>query len=155
MFSKLKNEGQRVEIRVVFVHASTAPRIVETCKWFARNLPFVDHVALMGLENTGFAIANAEELWIDPVDYRFLDLGRVDGFDQDKAESKRDEGAVILRRLLASKRDTLEALELADRLFDACPRLVECLWKEGGHVFGVGSIRDCRAYSALACGLAI
>jgi hypothetical protein len=30
-------------------------------------------------------------------------LGRVDGFDQDKAESKRDERAVILRRLLASK----------------------------------------------------
>ena len=28
-------------------------------------------------------------------------LGRVDGFDQDEAESKRDERAVILRRLLA------------------------------------------------------
>jgi hypothetical protein len=24
----------------------------------------------MGLENTGFAIANAEELWIDPMDYQ-------------------------------------------------------------------------------------
>lgn len=66
---KLKDKGQRVEIRVV-LHALTAPRIVETCKWFARNLPFVDHVALMGLENTGFAIANADELWIDPVDYQ-------------------------------------------------------------------------------------
>ena len=59
-------------------------------------------------------------------------LGRVDGFDQDKAASKRDERAVILRRLLASKRDTLEALELADRLFDACPRLVEYFWKRAG-----------------------
>jgi His-Xaa-Ser system radical SAM maturase HxsC len=66
---KLKDKGQRVEIRVV-LHALTAPRIVETCKWFARNLPFVDHVALMGLENTGFAIANAEELWVDPMDYQ-------------------------------------------------------------------------------------
>ena len=28
-----------------------------------------------------------------------IDLGRVDGFDQDEAESKRDERAVILRRL--------------------------------------------------------
>src|SRR5580693_4799480 len=28
-------------------------------------------------------------------------LGRVDGFDQDEAESQRDERAVILRRLLA------------------------------------------------------
>ncbi len=82
-------------------------------------------------------------------------LGRVDGFDQDEAESKRDERAVILRRLLASKCDTLKALELANRLFDACPRLVECFRKEGGYVFGVGSIRDCRTYSASACGFAI
>lgn len=66
---KLKDQGQRVEIRVV-LHAITAPRIVETCSWLARNLPFVDHVALMGLENTGFALANAEILWADPVDYR-------------------------------------------------------------------------------------
>jgi hypothetical protein len=33
----------------------------------------------------------------------------VDGFDQDEAESKRDERAVIVRRLLASKCDTLDA----------------------------------------------
>ena len=82
-------------------------------------------------------------------------LGRVDGFDQDEAESKRDERTVILRRLLASKCDTLEAFELADRLFDACPCLVERFRKEGGHIFGVGSIRDCRTYSALARGVAI
>jgi His-Xaa-Ser system radical SAM maturase HxsC len=66
---KLKDRSQRVEVRVV-LHAITAPRIVETCKWLARNLPFVDHVALMGLENIGFALANSDELWIDPVDYR-------------------------------------------------------------------------------------
>jgi len=66
---KLKDRGQRVEIRVV-LHALTAPIIAETCRWIARNLPFVDHVALMGLENTGFAIANDAILWIDPIDYR-------------------------------------------------------------------------------------
>jgi His-Xaa-Ser system radical SAM maturase HxsC len=66
---KLKDRGQRVEVRVV-LHAQTAPAIAETCRWLARNLPFVDHVALMGLENTGFAIANEDLLWIDPVDYR-------------------------------------------------------------------------------------
>jgi len=66
---KLKDKGQRVEVRVV-LHAITAPRVVATCRWLARNLPFVDHVALMGLENTGFAIANDEVLWIDPMDYR-------------------------------------------------------------------------------------
>ena len=66
---KLKDRGQRVEIRVV-LHALTAPVIAETCRWIARNLPFVDHVALMGLENTGFAIANDAMLWMDPMDYR-------------------------------------------------------------------------------------
>jgi His-Xaa-Ser system radical SAM maturase HxsC len=66
---KLKDKGQRVEIRVV-LHAITAPRIGATCRWLARNLPFVDHIALMGLENTGFAIANDQLLWIDPLNYR-------------------------------------------------------------------------------------
>jgi His-Xaa-Ser system radical SAM maturase HxsC len=65
---KLKDRGQRVEIRVV-LHALTAPIIEDTGRWLARNLPFVDHVALMGLENTGFAIANDAMLWMDPVDY--------------------------------------------------------------------------------------
>jgi His-Xaa-Ser system radical SAM maturase HxsC len=66
---RLKDKGQRVEIRVV-LHGVTAPRLRETCAWLARNLPFVDHVALMGLENTGLALANQEVLWIDPVDYK-------------------------------------------------------------------------------------
>ncbi|RXH10625.1 radical SAM protein [Bradyrhizobium guangzhouense] len=63
---KLKDRGQRVEIRVV-LHALTAPIIEDTGRWIARNLPFVDHVALMGLENTGFAIANDAILWMDPI----------------------------------------------------------------------------------------
>ena len=67
-YLKLKDRAQRVEIRVV-LHRLTAPIIVETCRWIARNLPFVDHVALMGLENTGFAIANDAMLWMDPMDY--------------------------------------------------------------------------------------
>src|SRR5215469_2799502 len=52
------------------LHGVTAPRLRETCAWLARNLPFVDHVALMGLENTGFALANQDLLWIDPLDYQ-------------------------------------------------------------------------------------
>jgi His-Xaa-Ser system radical SAM maturase HxsC len=72
---KLKNAGQRLEIRVV-LHAITAPRIVETCRWIARNLPFADHVALMGLENTGFTLANDSILWMDPVDYA-MELARA------------------------------------------------------------------------------
>jgi hypothetical protein len=80
---RLKDKGQRVEVRVV-LHAITAPRLRATCEWLARNLPFVDHVALMGLENTGFALANEQLLWIDPLDYRDdlaagVDLLRVAG----------------------------------------------------------------------------
>ena len=65
---KLKDRGQRIEVRVV-LHSITAPRISETCRWLARNLRFVNHIALMGLENTGFALANADLLHIDPLDY--------------------------------------------------------------------------------------
>jgi His-Xaa-Ser system radical SAM maturase HxsC len=66
---RLREAGQRVEIRIV-LHSLTVPRIVETAEWIARNLPFVNHVALMGLENTGFAIANHAALWTDPIDYQ-------------------------------------------------------------------------------------
>ncbi|MES2279884.1 MAG: His-Xaa-Ser system radical SAM maturase HxsC [Pseudomonadota bacterium] len=65
----LKREGQRVEIRVV-IHKQTVERLVETCEFIARNLLFVDHVALMGLEITGFTRANLDKLWIDPYEYR-------------------------------------------------------------------------------------
>jgi len=74
---KLKDRGQRVEIRIV-LHAQTAPNIGDTCRWIARNLSFVDHVALMGLENTGFAIANESQLWMDPVDYQHALAGGVE-----------------------------------------------------------------------------
>jgi His-Xaa-Ser system radical SAM maturase HxsC len=60
---------QRVELRVV-IHGQTAPQLVEIAEFIARNLPFVEQVALMGLETTGFARANMDEVWIDPVDYR-------------------------------------------------------------------------------------
>jgi His-Xaa-Ser system radical SAM maturase HxsC len=60
---------QRIEIRVV-VHKQTAPHLVEIAEFISRNLPFVEQVALMGLEMIGFARANIDDIWIDPVDYR-------------------------------------------------------------------------------------
>lgn len=59
---------QRVEVRVV-IHKQTAPALVEIAEYIARNLPFVEQVALMGLEMTGFARANMDDVWIDPVEY--------------------------------------------------------------------------------------
>lgn len=65
----LKALGQRVEVRVV-ISRQTIDRLVPTCEFLARNLLFVDHVALMGLEITGFARANLDFLWVDPYEYR-------------------------------------------------------------------------------------
>jgi His-Xaa-Ser system radical SAM maturase HxsC len=59
---------QRIEIRVV-VHKQTAPALIEIAEFITRNIPFVDQVALMGLEMMGFARANIEDVWIDPVEY--------------------------------------------------------------------------------------
>jgi len=44
--------------------------LVQTCEFIARNLIFVDHVALMGLEMMGFTRANLDKLWIDPYEYK-------------------------------------------------------------------------------------
>jgi His-Xaa-Ser system radical SAM maturase HxsC len=65
----LKTYGQQVEIRVV-IHRQNYAHLPALAEFIARNLTFVDHVALMGLEMTGFAKANIDTLWIDPVDYR-------------------------------------------------------------------------------------
>ena len=45
-------------------------------------------------------------------------LGRVDGFENDEAESEGDERAEVLAGFLTSKRNPLEALQLANKLLD-------------------------------------
>jgi His-Xaa-Ser system radical SAM maturase HxsC len=65
----LKRLSQRVEVRVV-IHKQTIGRLPQLAEWICRNLLFVDHVALMGLEMIGFARANIDKLWIDPYDYK-------------------------------------------------------------------------------------
>jgi His-Xaa-Ser system radical SAM maturase HxsC len=65
----LKRERQRVEVRVV-VHKQTYEGLPRLAEFLARNLLFVDHVALMGLEIMGFTRANLDLLWIDPVEYQ-------------------------------------------------------------------------------------
>lgn len=60
--------GAQIEIRVV-LHRMTIPRLAQLAAFIYRRLPFVRHVALMGLEPMGFAKANRDQLWIDPEDY--------------------------------------------------------------------------------------
>lgn len=65
----LARVGVAVEIRMV-IHRYTVDRLVRFAEFLARNLPFVDHVALMGLEPIGFGRTNFEALWVDPTDYQ-------------------------------------------------------------------------------------
>ncbi|MFA5921765.1 MAG: His-Xaa-Ser system radical SAM maturase HxsC [Methylococcaceae bacterium] len=58
-----------VEIRIV-IHQKNYHRLPKLAEFIARNLLFVDHVALMGLEIMGFAKSNLKALWIDPYDYQ-------------------------------------------------------------------------------------
>jgi His-Xaa-Ser system radical SAM maturase HxsC len=60
--------GVAIEVRVV-VHKATYERLPRLAEFIVRNLPFVQQVALMGLEVTGFARGNYNALWIDPVEY--------------------------------------------------------------------------------------
>jgi His-Xaa-Ser system radical SAM maturase HxsC len=65
----LKRHRQKVELRVV-IHKQTYERLPQLAEFIARNLTMVDHVALMGLEITGFTRANLPALWIDPIEYQ-------------------------------------------------------------------------------------
>ena len=65
----LERCGLRVEIRVV-LHRWTVERLPQLARFLARNLPFVEHVAFMGLELAGFGRSNVDALWIDPHDYQ-------------------------------------------------------------------------------------
>ena len=65
----LKKLKQRVELRVV-IHKQTYEGLVDLAEYIARNLLFVDQVALMGLEMMGFTRANIDSLWIDPIEYK-------------------------------------------------------------------------------------
>lgn len=60
---------QHIEIRVV-VHKQTYRRLPELGEFIYRNCPFVEHVALMGLELMGYTKTNLEQLWIDPIEYQ-------------------------------------------------------------------------------------
>jgi His-Xaa-Ser system radical SAM maturase HxsC len=64
----LARQKQDIEIRVV-LHQQTIRRLGQLAQFIYRNLPFAKHVALMGLEPMGFAKANRDALWIDPLDY--------------------------------------------------------------------------------------
>ncbi len=58
-----------VELRCV-IHRQTYEGLPRLADFIARNLPFVAHVALMGLEPMGHVKMNLDALWVDPIDYQ-------------------------------------------------------------------------------------
>ncbi len=65
----LARYNQRLEVRIV-LHKQSIPRLTRLAKYIYKNLPFVEHVAFMGLEYIGYTPHNIEKLWIDPYEYR-------------------------------------------------------------------------------------
>lgn len=61
----LAEHDQDIELRTV-LHGMTLPRITQLCEFIGRNLPFVRHVALMGMEPMGLARTNMQRLRYDP-----------------------------------------------------------------------------------------
>ena len=61
--------NQRIEIRVV-LHKLSIERLFKLSEFIYKNLPYVEHVAFMGLEYIGYTPFNIDKLWIDPIDYQ-------------------------------------------------------------------------------------
>jgi len=65
---RLARLNSRIELRIV-LHKLTYKRLEALAKFIFMNIPFIEQVAFMGLEYTGYTPANDQLLWIDPVDY--------------------------------------------------------------------------------------
>jgi His-Xaa-Ser system radical SAM maturase HxsC len=74
----LAAQDQRIEIRVV-LHKQSIPRLTKLAKYIYKNLPFVEHIAFMGLEYQGYTPHNIDKLWIDPIEY-MDELGEAANF---------------------------------------------------------------------------
>jgi len=64
----LARVGICVELRTVIMQSNYS-RLEKWAEFVYRTFPFVDHVALMGLEPIGLAAENINKVWIDPADY--------------------------------------------------------------------------------------
>lgn len=59
---------QFIEIRFV-ITKKNYNRLLSFSEFIYRNFPFVSHVAFMGMEITGFANDNFDDVWVDPTEY--------------------------------------------------------------------------------------
>lgn len=63
-----KDFGLDVEIRII-LEKPVVEHLWELTDFILQNLPFVKHVAFMGLEVTGYTKANLNSVWMEPLDY--------------------------------------------------------------------------------------
>lgn len=64
----LARYDQRIEIRIV-LHKQSYTRLPQLARFIYKNLPFVEHIAFMGLEYVGYTPHNDALLWIEPSQY--------------------------------------------------------------------------------------
>jgi His-Xaa-Ser system radical SAM maturase HxsC len=67
-FHNMAKYGMRLELRVV-LHKQSYKRLPDLSKFIFKNLPFIEHIAFMGLEYTGYTPYNSDKLWIEPSEY--------------------------------------------------------------------------------------
>ena len=143
----LKRAGVRVEIRFV-IHAETYERLPAFATFIARNLLFVDHVALMGLEITGFAKTNLDALWIDPLDYHPQLLAAIDTFDRAGVRTSiyNHQLCVLPGRLHSFARKSIS--DWKNLYLDECER---CTRREScGGFFASATVKRSRGISPIA-----
>tara|TARA_R110002167_G_scaffold134051_7_gene319394 strand:+ start:13370 stop:14482 length:1113 start_codon:yes stop_codon:yes gene_type:complete len=67
-FHNMASYGLRLELRIV-LHKQTYLGLPKLANYIYKNLPFVEHVAFMGLEYTGYTPFNNDLLWVEPREY--------------------------------------------------------------------------------------
>ena len=67
-FHNMARYGLRLELRIV-LHKQSYERLPKLAKYIFMNLPFIEHVAFMGLEYTGYVSGNSNLLWMEPHEY--------------------------------------------------------------------------------------
>ena len=61
--------GIDIELRIV-INKLNFDRLSKISNFIWRNLPFVKHVAFIGMEDIGYTIKNHDKVWIDPYEYK-------------------------------------------------------------------------------------
>ena len=64
----LASYGANIELRIV-INKLNYQRLPQIAEFIHKNLPFVRWTAFMGMEHTGYAVKNEQNIWIEPVEY--------------------------------------------------------------------------------------